>query len=173
MTINTETIRDAAEVLDTLTSTLAVDHPLRTRAAARAKSCVSGLYSAADALDAQTAEIAEAKGQIEHLDRQNAGLRAQHDQDSKTLREHAQAQSSGNASDEPEWLQSLRLEARDLSDHLDRLSRFRDTAGFRMLTDTDQGLLDRQGNQMHALLQTLNQRIHSGAGQHQRSKSHD
>ncbi|WP_322997906.1 hypothetical protein [Castellaniella sp.] len=58
MTINTETIRDAAEVLDTLTSTLAVDHPLRTQAAARAKSCVSGLYSAADALDAQTAEIA-------------------------------------------------------------------------------------------------------------------
>ena len=85
----------------------------------------------------------------------------------------AQAQSSGNASDEPEWLQSLRLEARDLSDRLDRLSRFRDTAGFRMLTDTDQGLLDRQGNQMHALLQTLNQRIHSGAGQHRRSKSHD
>lgn len=58
MTINTETIRDAAEVLDTLTSALAADHPLRTRAAARAKSCVSGLYSAADALDAQSAEIA-------------------------------------------------------------------------------------------------------------------
>lgn len=57
MTINTETIRDAAEVLDTLTSALAADHPLRTRAAARAKSCVSGLYSAADALDAQAAEI--------------------------------------------------------------------------------------------------------------------
>lgn len=57
MTINTETIRDAAEVLDTLTSALAVDHPLRTQAAARAKSCVSGLYSAADAIDAHTAEI--------------------------------------------------------------------------------------------------------------------
>ncbi|GAA0237571.1 hypothetical protein GCM10009125_28060 [Castellaniella daejeonensis] len=68
MTINTETIRDAAEVLDTLTSALAVDHPLRTRAAARAKSCVSGLYSAADALDAQTAEIAR-------LRTENAGLR--------------------------------------------------------------------------------------------------
>lgn len=58
MIINTETIRDAAEVLDTLTSNLPADHPLRTQAAARAKSCVSGLYSAADALDAQAAEIA-------------------------------------------------------------------------------------------------------------------
>lgn len=65
MTISTETIRDAAEVLDTLTSTLAVDHPLRARATARAKSCVSGLYSAADALDAQTAEIAKANSQVE------------------------------------------------------------------------------------------------------------
>lgn len=65
MTINTETIRDAAEVLDTLTSALAVDHPLRTRAAARAKSCVSGLYSAADHIDAQTAEIAGARQTIE------------------------------------------------------------------------------------------------------------
>lgn len=65
MTIDTETIRDAAEVLDTLTSTLAVDHPLRTRAAARAKSCVSGLYSAADALDAQAAEIARLREAIQ------------------------------------------------------------------------------------------------------------
>ncbi|MHA3905186.1 hypothetical protein ACTPOE_16900 [Castellaniella sp. WN] len=48
MTINTETIRDAAEVLDTLTSTLAVDHPLRTQAAARAKERVSQLYAAAN-----------------------------------------------------------------------------------------------------------------------------
>ena len=68
MTINTETIRDAAEVLDTLTSTLAVDHPLRTQAAARAKSCVSGLYSAADALDAQAAEIARLRIQNEGYD---------------------------------------------------------------------------------------------------------
>lgn len=42
-------------------------------------------------IDAQAAEIAEAKGQIEHLDRQNTGLLAQHDRDSKTLREYAQA----------------------------------------------------------------------------------
>jgi hypothetical protein len=67
MTINTETMRDAAEVLDALTSTLAVDHPLRTRAAARAKSCVSGLYSAADALDAQTAEIARLRDALETI----------------------------------------------------------------------------------------------------------
>lgn len=79
---------------------------------------------------------------------------------------------TGNAT-EPDWLQRLRIEARDLSDRLDRLSRFRDTAGFRMLTETDQALLDRQGNQMHALVQTMNQRIHSGAAQHMRSKSHD
>lgn len=67
MTINTETIRDAAEVLDTLTSILAVDHPLRTQAAARAKSCVSGLYSAADAIDAQTAEIARLRAERDAL----------------------------------------------------------------------------------------------------------
>jgi hypothetical protein len=41
--------------------------------------------------DAQAAEIADAKGQIEFLDRQNTGLRAQHSRDSKTLREYAQA----------------------------------------------------------------------------------
>lgn len=73
MTINTESIRDAAEVLDTLTSALAVDHPLRTRATARAKSCVSGLYSAADTLDAQTAEIAGLKSQVEMLEACAAG----------------------------------------------------------------------------------------------------
>lgn len=67
MTINTDTIRDAAEVLDTLTSTLAVDHPLRTQAAARAKSCVSGLYSAADTIDAQTAEIARLREALKPL----------------------------------------------------------------------------------------------------------
>lgn len=44
-----------------------------------------------DHIDAQVAEIAEAKGRIEHLDRQNTGLLAQHDRDSKTLREYAQA----------------------------------------------------------------------------------
>lgn len=65
MTIDTEAIRDAAEVLDTLTSTLAVDHPLRVEATSRAKSCVSGLYSAADAMDAQAAEMAEARSQID------------------------------------------------------------------------------------------------------------
>lgn len=84
----------------------------------------------------------------------------------------AEPVATGNAT-EPDWLQRLRIEARDLSDRLDRLSRFRDTAGFRMLTETDQALLDRQGNQMHALVQTMNQRIHSGAAQHMRSKSHD
>lgn len=41
--------------------------------------------------DAQAAEIAQAKGQIEFLDRQNTGLRDQHSRDSKTLREYAQA----------------------------------------------------------------------------------
>lgn len=75
MTINTETIRDAAEVLDTLTSTLAVDHPLRTQAAARAKSCVSGLYSAADAFDAQTAEIAAQARHANFLNTEIARLR--------------------------------------------------------------------------------------------------
>lgn len=75
MTNNTETIRDAAEVLDTLTSTLAVDHPLRTQAAARAKSCVSGLYSAADTIDAQSAEIAAQARHANFLNAEIARLR--------------------------------------------------------------------------------------------------
>ena len=41
--------------------------------------------------DAQASEIAEAKSQIEFLDRQNTGLRDQHSRDSKTLRGYAQA----------------------------------------------------------------------------------
>lgn len=75
MTINTETIRDAAEVLDTLTSTLAVDHPLRTLAAARAKSCVSGLYSAADHIEAQAAELATQAQHANFLNAEIARLR--------------------------------------------------------------------------------------------------
>lgn len=74
MTINTQKLRQAAA------SVRAFLKPEYGREIA----------AAADALDAQTAEIAEAKGQIEHLGRRNAGLRAQHDQDSKTLREYAQ-----------------------------------------------------------------------------------
>ena len=67
MTIDTERIRDAAEVLDTLTSQLPAGHPLRADADARAKSCVAALYSAADAIDAQTAEITRMRAALEAI----------------------------------------------------------------------------------------------------------
>ncbi|MCZ4330737.1 hypothetical protein [Castellaniella denitrificans] len=72
MTIDTQKLRDGPYLRD-------------------GKETMRIMNEAADAMDAQAAEIAEAKGQIERLDRQNAGLRAQHDRDSKTLREYAQA----------------------------------------------------------------------------------
>lgn len=65
MTIETERIRDAAEALDTLTSQLPAGHQLRADADARAKSCVAALYSAADHIDAQAAEIARLRDGIE------------------------------------------------------------------------------------------------------------
>lgn len=51
MSINTETIRDAAGVLDILTSNLRADHPFRADAAPRAKDCVGLIYAAADEMD--------------------------------------------------------------------------------------------------------------------------
>jgi hypothetical protein len=75
MTIDTEIIRSAAATLDAVTSKLPVDHPLRMEAAEGAKGAVSDLYRVADGIDAQASEIAEAKSQIEFLDRQNNALR--------------------------------------------------------------------------------------------------
>lgn len=57
MTINSESIRDAAAVLDTVTSQLPDDHPLVLDANGRAKGCVTALYSAADQIDAQAGEV--------------------------------------------------------------------------------------------------------------------
>lgn len=62
MTINTETIRDAAEVLDTLTSNICADHPFRAEAEGRAKERVSQLYAAADEMD----RLRAAMEQIRH-----------------------------------------------------------------------------------------------------------
>lgn len=76
--------------------------------------------------DAQAAEIAEAKGQIEFLDRQNTGLRDQHSRDSKTLREYAQARDDlrkerDRLRQQLEWteryaLDSLKTNSRDMDD---------------------------------------------------------
>ena len=60
MTINTQKLRDLAGDLETYN--VMSRYP-------------QGLLDAADSIDAQAAEIAEAKGQIEHLDRQNNALR--------------------------------------------------------------------------------------------------
>ncbi|WP_368655441.1 hypothetical protein ABRY94_11960 [Castellaniella ginsengisoli] len=75
MTIGTEIIRNAAGTLDVLTSNLAADNPLRLETSEGAKAAVANLYRIADQVDAQAAENAEARGQIEHLDRQNDRLR--------------------------------------------------------------------------------------------------
>lgn len=60
--INTESIRDAAEVLDTLTSNLPADHPFRAEAEGRAKKCVGRIYAAADEVD----RLRAAMEQIRH-----------------------------------------------------------------------------------------------------------
>lgn len=100
MTINTQKLRQAAA---SVRAFLKPEYGREISAAADIIEALDGQVveyarmlekqsAEADArIDAQAAEIAEAKGQIEHLDRQNAGLRAQHDRDSKTLREYAQA----------------------------------------------------------------------------------
>lgn len=67
MTINTESIRDAAEVLDTVTSQLPDDHPLALRAVARAKDCVTALYRTADQADAQAEQIAQLREAVQGL----------------------------------------------------------------------------------------------------------
>jgi len=80
-------------------------------------------------------------------------------------------QPSGNA-DEPDWLQRLRVEQRDLAERYAKLEAFIDTYGFSALTPTDRSLLVRQAIQQHALLQTLNQGINGATERHLRSKSH-
>ena len=64
MTIDTETIRNASAILDTLTSNLAADHPLRLDAQQGAKASVADLYGIADEADAQGAEIERLRGAL-------------------------------------------------------------------------------------------------------------
>lgn len=75
MTIDTEQVRNAAAVLDTLTSNLAADNPLRTEADVMAKGCVATLYTVADQIDAQTAEIAAQAQHANFLNSEIARLR--------------------------------------------------------------------------------------------------
>lgn len=97
MTIDAQKLREIADAADRLcyhedgSGERVYGVPIIHRMAFEKSVTPGAVLGLLDTLDAQTAEIAEAKGQIEHLDRQNAGLRAQHDRDSKTLREYAQA----------------------------------------------------------------------------------
>lgn len=72
---------------------------------------------------------------------------------------------------EPQFLQRLRLEQQDLDVRQQALTAFLNTPAFQMLRPDDANLLRKQENQQHALLQTLNQRIHSASEQHLRSKN--
>lgn len=74
MTIYAEAIRDAAEVLDTLTSRLPAAHPLRVKASSRAKTYVAMLYSTADEVDALRAENQRLQRIIDSRPAINAGL---------------------------------------------------------------------------------------------------
>ena len=101
MTINTQKLRQIGALLDedyqindhsgVVTQAADIIEALEGQVAEYARIAERTREEADARIDAQTAEIAEARSQIERLDRQNAGLRAQHDQDSKTLREYAQA----------------------------------------------------------------------------------
>lgn len=75
--------------------------------------------------------------------------------------------------DDPEWLQRLRSEQRDLHDRQEKLEAFIARPAFRMLDEDSRSLLERQVNQQHVLLQTLNQRLNGGIERHRRSKNHD
>ena len=79
----------------------------------------------------------------------------------------------GDVAGEPGWLQRLRDEQRELAERYDSLSKFIESYAFPLLDATQQSLLERQVNQQHALLQTLNQRINSATERFLRSKSHE
>lgn len=85
--------------------------------------------------------------------------------------EHATQLAGQGQGQEPAFLQRLRAEQRELSDRQGKLEAFLETHDFHALTDDGKGLLRKQESQQHALLQTLNQRIHSAAEQHLRSKN--
>lgn len=93
---------------------------------------------------------------------------AQSERENDELRRAQPAAATVPASDEPPFLQRLRDEVRELNGRLEKLEAFIPTAAFSMLDDTDRVLLQRQANQMHALAQTLNQRIHNAAEKHRR-----
>lgn len=77
------------------------------------------------------------------------------------------------ATDEPPFLQRLRIEQHALSVRQEKLEAFCESQEFSSLGETQRALLERQRNQQHALLQTMNQRINSAAEQHLRSKRND
>ena len=64
MTIDTKSIRNAAAILDTLTSNLAADHPLRVEAQQGAKAAVADLYRIADQINPLAAENARLRTAI-------------------------------------------------------------------------------------------------------------
>ena len=84
----------------------------------------------------------------------------------------AQPQPSGSASDEPDWLQRLRHEQSDLRERQEKLEAFIARPAFRSLDEDSRNLLERQFNQQHVLLQTMNQRLNGGIERHRRSKIH-
>lgn len=83
----------------------------------------------------------------------------------------ATREGKGGKGQEPEFLQRLRAEQHELSDRQGKLEAFLGTHGFHALADDAKGLLRKQESLQHALLQTLNQRIHSAVEQHLRSKN--
>ena len=72
--------------------------------------------------------------------------------------------------DEPVFLQRLRVEQQELDARQQKLGAFIKSLGFRMLSETDAALLSKQEALQHVLLQTLNQRIHSASEKHMREK---
>lgn len=71
--IDTQKLRKVAENANEFAGSDVAEWPLTTKKHIR--SLALTVSQCADTIDAQTAEIAEAKGQIEHLDRKNNALR--------------------------------------------------------------------------------------------------
>ena len=72
--------------------------------------------------------------------------------------------------DEPVFLQRLRVEQQELDARQQKLGAFIESSEFRLLSETDAALLSKQEALQHVLLQTLNQRIHSASEKHMREK---